>query len=411
MQGRDFFPAVAGFEAAQGQDAGGAGYRPSHSGQFAALRDDGFAPGLDCSRADEHAQLLEVGVAHPVGIALEVAQRGVQVCGLLPGQGEGACGGADRGNIAVVQVGKPLFKPGLLVVAEHELQQPGQVVQVLPGMEQVHDLGRLGEVPGGQVPDPDGSVTEEHQLADAPGAAAAGLGGHQHAEVRGGIEGDQVRRRTRVTHRPALLIGCRLSENTAQLDLAGAGRAVRGLAVPALGLGRDHRHAGTVDADVQHVRGRPGRRYGDDLAGCDRGGPGFDHGGGSPAVGLGSAAGPLAGQADPGQLAHQLRRGVEGDRGGSPVGHPGQPRRHGAPGHPQPGVARCEPVPAFRAVIPRPAQRDRTEHGVNGLVPAGHELRLVALAAGHARAAVARIGGQQRLQHLPPQFHDRSADR
>jgi len=39
------------------------------------------------------------------------------------------------------------------VVAEHELQQLGQVVQVLAGVMQVDDLRRLGEMPGGQVPD------------------------------------------------------------------------------------------------------------------------------------------------------------------------------------------------------------------------------------------------------------------
>ena len=102
-----------------------------------------------------------MGVFHPVGDALEAARRGVQGRGLLAGHGggvqgrgllaghgEGAGGGADRGNIAVVQVGKPFFQPGLLVVAGHELRQPGQTV-ALAGVEQAGDLRCLREAPGG----------------------------------------------------------------------------------------------------------------------------------------------------------------------------------------------------------------------------------------------------------------------
>jgi hypothetical protein len=39
------------------------------------------------------------------------------------------------------------------VVAEHELLELCQVVQVLAGVEQINDLGGLGESRGGQVPD------------------------------------------------------------------------------------------------------------------------------------------------------------------------------------------------------------------------------------------------------------------
>jgi hypothetical protein len=52
----------------------------------------------------------------------------------------------------------------------------------------------------------------------------------------------------------------------AQLDLAGAGRAVFALAVAAFGLGRDDRNAGAVDAYVQHVGQRAGWRQVNDLA-------------------------------------------------------------------------------------------------------------------------------------------------
>ena len=74
------------------------------------------------------------------------------------------------------------------------------------------------------------------------------------------------------------------------------------------------------------------------------------------------------------------------------------------PGHPQLGVAGRQAVPAGSAVIPGPAQRDRAEHGVNGLVPVGDELRLVPGPAPGSRPAVAGVGGQQRLQHRASQL-------
>jgi hypothetical protein len=88
-----------------------------------------------------------------VGVVLEVAQGGLEAVGFGAGQGEGAGGGADRGDVAVVEVGEPLLEPVLVVVAEDELQEPGELVQVLAGVVEVDDLGGLGEVPGGQVPD------------------------------------------------------------------------------------------------------------------------------------------------------------------------------------------------------------------------------------------------------------------
>ncbi|MGH3304881.1 MAG: hypothetical protein ACRDOK_25075, partial [Streptosporangiaceae bacterium] len=78
---------------------------------------------------------------------------------------------------------------------------------------------------------------------------------------------------------------------------------------------------------------------------------------------------------------------------------------NGVPAYSQLGVARGrESAPACGAVIPRPAQPDRAEHRVDGLNPVGHEPCLVPRAAGHPRAAVAAVGGQQRLQHRPAQF-------
>src|SRR6266704_1111325 len=132
--GRDLVPAVAGLQAAQGKDAGRARCRPSHAGQFQALAGDGLAGSFYCARADEHAEGLEVVVAH----------RCLEFAGLAAGQGEGAGGGADGGNVAVVEVGEPGVQPAGFAGAEHELQQFRQVVQVLAGVIEVDDRGGLG---------------------------------------------------------------------------------------------------------------------------------------------------------------------------------------------------------------------------------------------------------------------------
>lgn len=55
-------------------------------------------------------------------------------------------------------------------------------------------------------------------------------------------------------------------------------------------------------------------------------------------------------------------------------------------------------MPAPAAVVPGAADRHRAQHRVHGLVPVGHEPRLVPGPARHGRAAVAGISGQQALQ-------------
>ena len=63
---------------------------------------------------------------------------------------------------------------------------------MLAGVEQVDDLGGLGELGGGDVPDPGGAVAEDGELADVVRAAADALGLHQVPERGGGLEGGDV---------------------------------------------------------------------------------------------------------------------------------------------------------------------------------------------------------------------------
>ena len=79
-------------------------------------------------------------------------------------------------------------------------------------------------------------------------------------------------------------------------------------------------------------------------------------------------------------------------------GHRPQPRRHRGLPDAEFGVPWRDPGPALRAVVPGPAQRDRAEHGVDGLGPVGDKLRLVPGAARHPR----RRGGRgQRPAGVP----------
>jgi hypothetical protein len=60
---------------------------PAHSGEFAALADDGFAADLQGAGADAHAEFAVVDVAHPVGGGFEVAEGLVDVGGFDADQG------------------------------------------------------------------------------------------------------------------------------------------------------------------------------------------------------------------------------------------------------------------------------------------------------------------------------------
>jgi hypothetical protein len=68
------------------------------------------------------------------------------------------------------------------------------------------------------------------------------------------------------------------------------------------------------------------------------------------------------------------------------------PRGQGRAGHAQLGVARRQPVLAFRAVVPGTVHGDRAEDRVEGLVPVISESGLMSVPARHLRAALAPVG-------------------
>jgi len=67
-------------------------------------------------------------------------------------------------------------------------------------------------------------------------------------------------------------------------------------------------------------------------------------------------------------------------------------------------------VPAGRAVAPGSREGDRAEHGVDDLVPVGHEFGLVPVPAVHAGTAVAGVRRQQFPEHSAAQLQHAGPD-
>jgi hypothetical protein len=103
---------------------------------------------------------------------------------LTPSRGVLAGRPDDAVDIAVVEVFEAGGEPFVLAVAQHELEPAGEVVQVLAGVEQVDDLGGLGELGGGDAPDPGRAVAEDGELADVVRAAPDPLGLHEVRRLR-----------------------------------------------------------------------------------------------------------------------------------------------------------------------------------------------------------------------------------
>jgi hypothetical protein len=198
-----------------------------------SLADDGFAAGLDDPGAGEQPALAEPVVAHAGGVVLEVAEGGVQLVLLDAGEGERAGGGRDAVDVAVAGVFQPGGEPFVFVVQQHELQQAGEVVDVLAGVVEVHDLGGPGELAGGDAPDPGCAVAEDGELPDVVRAAADALGLDQAGERAGGLEGGDDAGGVPVADRAAVVAGPVLGEEDGELDLAGAGAPVFAFPLPA----------------------------------------------------------------------------------------------------------------------------------------------------------------------------------
>src|SRR5664280_1930818 len=121
---------------------------------------------------------------------------------------------------------------------------------MLPGMIQIHDLNRTGEVLVGQIPNPDGPISQDHFDRGPLPTSAPSLRIDAEAELFGGFDGAYVAGGVRVADRPAFLVHGGLREHAAELALAGAGALSLDPARPSHSFGG---HDGNLDAVHQYI--------------------------------------------------------------------------------------------------------------------------------------------------------------
>src|SRR6266536_2081864 len=94
---------------------------------------------------------------------------------------------------------------------------------MLASMIEIHDLNRAGKVVIGQIPDPDGPVSEDDSGGGPFRPSAPSFGIDAEAKLFGGFNGSHVGCGVRVADGLAFLVHGGLGEDAAQLALAGAG--------------------------------------------------------------------------------------------------------------------------------------------------------------------------------------------
>src|SRR5882724_2466844 len=134
---------------------------------------------------------------------------------------------------------------------------------MLAGMIEIDDWNRAREVPTGDIPDPLGSVADDHLLLRPAPAAFPGFSVDARAERFGRFNCADISGGGFVSHRPAFRIGRGLSEDAAQFDLAGACRLSLYPAGAAFQFAPDDGDLGAVDLDIEyrHCRAQDLRQF------------------------------------------------------------------------------------------------------------------------------------------------------
>src|ERR1700722_18387978 len=94
---------------------------------------------------------------------------------------------------------------------------------MLPGVIQIHNLNSSGKVLVGQIPNPDGPVSQDYLEGGPFPTSAPSFRIDTEAEFFGRLDGADVGGGLRVADGPALRIQGGLGEHAAELALAGAG--------------------------------------------------------------------------------------------------------------------------------------------------------------------------------------------
>src|ERR1039457_4190156 len=120
-------------------------------------------------------------------------------------------------------------------------------------MVQIHDLNGAGEVLVGQIPDPDGAISQDHFERGPLPASASSLRIDAEAELFGGFDGGYVGGGARISDGPAVRVHSGLREHAAELALACTGALSLDPARPPFGFGS---HDGYLDAVHQYIHFR-----------------------------------------------------------------------------------------------------------------------------------------------------------
>src|SRR5580658_214131 len=134
---------------------------------------------------------------------------------------------------------------------------------MLPGMIQVYDLNGAGKMLVGQIPDPDGPVSNDHPDRGPLPTSAPSLRIDAKAELLGGFDGSLVGGGVRIADGPAFLVHAGLREHAADLALACAGALSFDPARPSLGFGGYDRDLDAIHQHI-HYRNVPFRNHGQD---------------------------------------------------------------------------------------------------------------------------------------------------
>ena len=157
----------------------------------------GLATGLNDTRTHSKSLGTEVGVLHPLTIALDIVGALTYVLTL-------GSGPQDAQKVIQTSLGQGLatrFGPRLNTGRVSRMERLGGVPDLLLGVIEIDDLNRLGELFAGQVPDPGGSVAQHDPTPGPSKAPALGLAAHPPGKRRQpgvGIAGGRTLDRRRV---------------------------------------------------------------------------------------------------------------------------------------------------------------------------------------------------------------------
>ena len=194
-------------------------------------------PASNHAGADKEVLSPELGIAHTPGISLEAGRFDADC---FQHGGAGDFDSPEKRNqlfeLPSIEFWLLAHDPPLLVGSVAGVEHPRHIPKMLARMKQVNDLDCAGKVQISIIPDPFGTIADDHFLFRAAPAAVPDFEIEAVAELAGGLNRARAGSGTRIANRVSRLIPCGLSEDTAELYFARMSRLPLHFADPALGL-------------------------------------------------------------------------------------------------------------------------------------------------------------------------------